>query len=80
MCIDPVTNTIYLFGGWDGENDLSDMWSYNISEDKWSIIFKCVFVIYIYIYFLDLFNYCKRIVEIAKNAEVLLLDPVTRWF
>jgi Galactose oxidase, central domain len=43
MCIDPVTNTLYLFGGWDGENDLSDLWSYNISEEKWTLIFKYTF-------------------------------------
>lgn len=40
MVIDPVMNTLFLFGGWDGVNDLSDLWSYNISEEKWSLIFK----------------------------------------
>ena len=29
---------IYLFGGWDGTKDLSDLWSYNISDSKWKLI------------------------------------------
>ncbi|CAB3372834.1 Hypothetical predicted protein [Cloeon dipterum] len=35
MCIDPVTETIYLFGGWDGTQDLSDLWQYHIPSCSW---------------------------------------------
>ncbi|KAJ3377243.1 Muskelin 1, intracellular mediator containing kelch motif, partial [Entophlyctis sp. JEL0112] len=29
MCIDSEEGNIYLFGGWDGQKDLSDFWSFN---------------------------------------------------
>jgi muskelin len=35
MCIDPLTETIYLFGGWDGTQDLSDLWQYHIPSCTW---------------------------------------------
>ncbi|GLV40092.1 muskelin [Carabus blaptoides fortunei] len=38
MCIDAYTSTIYLFGGWDGNKDLNDLWSYNINTMKWSLL------------------------------------------
>jgi hypothetical protein len=38
MCIDPNTETIYLFGGWDGNQDLADFWSYHIPTAKWTLI------------------------------------------
>nr|XP_053629064.1 muskelin-like isoform X1 [Cherax quadricarinatus]XP_053629065.1 muskelin-like isoform X1 [Cherax quadricarinatus] len=38
MCIDTNTQTIYLFGGWDGMQDLSDLWSYHIPSQEWTCI------------------------------------------
>ena len=38
MVLDSAAQMIYLFGGWDGTKDLSDFWSYNISESKWKLI------------------------------------------
>lgn len=38
MCIDPYTNTIYLFGGWDGNKDLNDLWSYDVKKQTWTLI------------------------------------------
>ena len=38
MCIDPYTETIYLFGGWDGHQDLADFWSFHIPTSKWTLI------------------------------------------
>lgn len=38
MCIDPYTSTIYLFGGWDGNKDLNDLWSYDINTQIWTEI------------------------------------------
>jgi len=31
MCIDPVRRCIYLYGGWDGSNDLADLWAYDLA-------------------------------------------------
>jgi hypothetical protein len=40
MCMDPYTETIYLFGGWDGNQDLSDLWAYHVPTHKWTLITK----------------------------------------
>ena len=38
MCIDVQTETIYMFGGWDGNQDLSDLWAYHIPSKQWSCL------------------------------------------
>ena len=38
MCMDPVNEMIYLFGGWDGEKSLDDFWAYSVREDKWCVL------------------------------------------
>lgn len=38
MCLDPGSETIFLFGGWDGNQDLSDLWSYHIPSQTWRLI------------------------------------------
>ena len=38
MCIDPINQMIYIFGGWNGEKSLDDFWVYNIPEDKWRLL------------------------------------------
>lgn len=38
MCIDPYSEAIYLFGGWDGTKDLSDLWCYNTKVGLWTCI------------------------------------------
>lgn len=38
MCMDPYTETIYLLGGWDGNQDLSDLWAYNVPLKQWHLI------------------------------------------
>ncbi|KAI8614210.1 Muskelin N-terminus-domain-containing protein [Chytriomyces sp. MP71] len=38
MCIDSDAGLIYLFGGWDGQKDLSDFWSYNVVSKQWMCI------------------------------------------
>lgn len=40
MCMDPYTETIYLFGGWDGNQDLSDLWAYHVPTCRWTLISK----------------------------------------
>lgn len=38
MCIDVQTETLYLFGGWDGMQDLADLWSYQTSTGLWTCL------------------------------------------
>lgn len=38
MCLDPSSETIYLFGGWDGNQDLCDMWAYHIPSQQWKLV------------------------------------------
>ena len=38
MCIDSASQLIYMFGGWDGNRDLADLWVYDIAEQKWSLL------------------------------------------
>ncbi|XP_052862315.1 muskelin isoform X2 [Anopheles cruzii] len=38
LIIDPQTSTIYLYGGWDGNEDLSDLWSYDVRSNRWTMI------------------------------------------
>ncbi|EJF65436.1 hypothetical protein DICSQDRAFT_79600 [Dichomitus squalens LYAD-421 SS1] len=40
MCIDEDAGLIYLFGGWDGQRSLDDLWVYDIAKDVW----KCLSV------------------------------------
>lgn len=32
------TETVYLFGGWDGTQDLADFWAYSVQENQWACI------------------------------------------
>jgi len=38
MCMDPINEMIYIFGGWNGEKSLDDFWVYSIREDKWKLL------------------------------------------
>lgn len=38
LIVDSSTGLMYLFGGWDGFEDLSDMWQYDIRSNVWSLI------------------------------------------
>ncbi|KAI8376660.1 Muskelin N-terminus-domain-containing protein [Choanephora cucurbitarum] len=38
MCIDVQTQTIYVLGGWDGKQDLSDFWSFDIKRNQWTLL------------------------------------------
>ena len=35
-----ISETIYLYGGWDGIKDLADMWSYHVPTRQWCCISK----------------------------------------
>ncbi|KDR67554.1 hypothetical protein GALMADRAFT_258218 [Galerina marginata CBS 339.88] len=38
MCMDPINEKIYIFGGWNGEKSLDDFWVYSVKEDKWRVL------------------------------------------
>uniref|UniRef100_A0A336KGX1 CSON006912 protein n=1 Tax=Culicoides sonorensis TaxID=179676 RepID=A0A336KGX1_CULSO len=38
LCLDPINRLIYLYGGWNGCEDLSDLWVYDISNSQWTLI------------------------------------------
>lgn len=38
MIFSSTTGKIYLFGGYDGKGNLNDLWKYNISSMKWSLV------------------------------------------
>lgn len=38
MCIDADAATIYLLGGWDGQKNLDDFWSYSIEDGRWNLL------------------------------------------
>ena len=33
-----MLQTIYLFGGWDGNFDLSDLWAYHVPSQEWTCV------------------------------------------
>jgi muskelin len=35
---DNDSGIMYLYGGWDGSEDLSDLWTYEIKTSKWTLI------------------------------------------
>lgn len=38
MCIDEEDRMIYVLGGWDGKQDLSDFWCFDIRENRWHLL------------------------------------------
>lgn len=38
LIIDSANSVMYLFGGWDGFEDLSDLWCYSIKRNSWTLI------------------------------------------
>ena len=40
MCIDSVSQTLYLHGGWDGSKELGDLWMYDITTCYWTYLYQ----------------------------------------
>lgn len=38
MCLDLQTESLYLFGGWDGNRDLSDFWVFSVPSKEWTCL------------------------------------------
>ncbi|EDW09382.1 uncharacterized protein Dmoj_GI19068 [Drosophila mojavensis] len=38
LVVDAKKRLIYLYGGWDGYQDLSDLWVYSIELDEWTLL------------------------------------------
>ncbi|RKP25975.1 Muskelin N-terminus-domain-containing protein [Syncephalis pseudoplumigaleata] len=43
MCIDAKRRLIYLFGGWNGTENLDDLWYYNMDTGDWTLIHRHTF-------------------------------------
>ncbi|KAH9920145.1 Muskelin N-terminus-domain-containing protein [Fomitopsis serialis] len=38
MCMDEQNGLIYLLGGWDGQQNLDDLWVYDVRKDTWRML------------------------------------------
>ncbi|CAG5036140.1 unnamed protein product [Parnassius apollo] len=38
LVVDPNTGTLYLFGGWNGTEDLDDLWCYTTTSERWTLL------------------------------------------
>ncbi|XP_075981320.1 muskelin 1 isoform X2 [Anticarsia gemmatalis] len=38
LVVDSTTGTLYLFGGWNGTEDLDDLWSFCTRSERWSLL------------------------------------------
>ncbi|KAJ2799009.1 hypothetical protein H4R21_003703, partial [Coemansia helicoidea] len=41
MCVDEQGRTAYLYGGWDGSNNLDDLWTLSLDTGKWKCLSMC---------------------------------------
>ena len=67
-----ISEIIYLFGGWDGNEDLADMWAYHIPRRQWTCIAKNSEE-EVTLDYLCLLIYCKLIIQIIERKIVILL-------
>ncbi|KAF9424713.1 hypothetical protein HW555_000014 [Spodoptera exigua] len=40
LVVDSTTGTLYLFGGWNGSEDLDDLWSFCTTSERWTLLCK----------------------------------------
>lgn len=40
LVADTKKRLVYLYGGWDGYRDLSDLWVFNIENNSWTLLFE----------------------------------------
>ncbi|KAJ2948603.1 hypothetical protein O0L34_g7858 [Tuta absoluta] len=38
LVVDSSTGTLYLFGGWNGTEDLDDLWSFDTVAERWTLL------------------------------------------
>eukprot|EP00731_Ephydatia_muelleri_P000998 Em0001g998a len=38
MCVDPNKKVLYMFGGWDGDQDLGDLWRFDVESGTWECV------------------------------------------
>ncbi|XP_055379380.1 muskelin isoform X2 [Condylostylus longicornis] len=62
LVIDPKKRLIYLYGGWDGFHDLSDLWCFDIEKSTWTLIFENS----------ELFDGPK-----ARSCHKMVFDPIS---
>lgn len=68
LIIDSANGIMYLYGGWDGFEDLSDLWSFDIKRNAWSLIHERS----------ELFDgpsprSCHKMVYDSSNAQIFTL-------
>ncbi|XP_055628729.1 muskelin isoform X2 [Toxorhynchites rutilus septentrionalis] len=68
LIIDLISSTIWLYGGWDGSEDLSDLWSYNVKNNQWTLIHQKS----------ELLDgptprACHKMVYDSKNSQIFML-------
>lgn len=37
-CAQVITGILYMFGGWDGSSDLSDLWQFTVQTSLWECL------------------------------------------
>lgn len=40
MVLDKINDIIYIYGGWTGDRELGDLWSFDIKKSEWNLITK----------------------------------------
>ncbi|XP_017485402.1 PREDICTED: muskelin isoform X1 [Rhagoletis zephyria] len=40
LVVDTKKRLVYLYGGWDGYRDLSDLWVFDITNNSWTLLFE----------------------------------------
>ncbi|XP_052899336.1 muskelin isoform X2 [Anopheles moucheti] len=76
LIIDPMTSTIYLYGGWDGNEDLSDLWSYDVKANRWTLIHENS-----QIFMLGRYLDSASRTEENINSDFYLYNTITKtWF
>lgn len=45
LVLDSSAEVLYLFGGWDGNQDLAGLWTFNINTSTWTLLCKDISVI-----------------------------------
>ncbi|KAJ0174253.1 hypothetical protein K1T71_010399 [Dendrolimus kikuchii] len=46
LVVDSTTGTLYLFGGWNGTEDLDDLWSFCTTSERWTLLCRHSSLVY----------------------------------
>ncbi|KAL0581921.1 hypothetical protein V5O48_000151 [Marasmius crinis-equi] len=71
-CIDPQNAQIYLFGGFDGQQSLDDLWVYEIENEKW----RCISEHTASLPYAPSPRACHKMVHDAKSNSIYILGRI----